>query len=62
MNGMTTAPAHAARRKRYDLGLRPILGLLAELTLVMILFYSGLDMVLESLIRGGAVVGSCPTT
>jgi cell volume regulation protein A len=33
--------------------LRPILGLFAELTLVMILFYSGLDMKLRSLIDGG---------
>ena len=31
----------------------PILGLFAELTLIMILFYSGLDMKLRSLIRGG---------
>jgi Na+:H+ antiporter len=33
--------------------LRPILGLFAELTLVMILFYSGLDMKLRSLVKGG---------
>ena len=33
--------------------LSPILGLFAELTLIMILFYSGLDMKLRSLIRGG---------
>jgi Na+:H+ antiporter len=33
--------------------LRPILGLFAELTLVMILFYSGLDMKLRSLLQGG---------
>jgi Na+:H+ antiporter len=33
--------------------LRPILGLFAELTLVMILFYSGLDMKLRSLLAGG---------
>lgn len=33
--------------------LRPVLGLFAELTLVMILFYSGLDMKLRSLLEGG---------
>jgi Na+:H+ antiporter len=33
--------------------LRPVLGLFAELTLVMILFYSGLDMKLRSLIQSG---------
>lgn len=33
--------------------LLPVLGLFAELTLVMILFYSGLEMKLGSLLRGG---------
>jgi len=33
--------------------LLPVLGLFAELTLVMILFYSGLEMKVGSLIRGG---------
>jgi Na+:H+ antiporter len=33
--------------------LRPVLGLFAELTLLMILFYSGLDMKLRSLLQGG---------
>ena len=33
--------------------LLPVLGLFAELTLVMILFYSGLDMKLRSLVSGG---------
>ena len=32
--------------------LTPILGLFAELTLIMILFYSGLDMKLRNLVRG----------
>jgi cell volume regulation protein A len=35
------------------LQLLPVLGLFAELTLVMILFYSGLGMKLGSLVRGG---------
>jgi cell volume regulation protein A len=34
--------------------LMPILGLFAELTLIMILFYSGLEMKLRSLIRGAS--------
>ena len=33
--------------------LLPVLGLFAELTLVMILFYSGLDMKLQSVFQGG---------